>query len=96
MVRGRAKHVRDAIVSFFQSIGMREKFDENLSIAFWDTCVGKEIARHTEPQKVVKGTMFVRVDNDVWRNELTFLKNEIIQKLNQKVGKKAIREIKFY
>ncbi|NIV04319.1 DUF721 domain-containing protein [Candidatus Saccharibacteria bacterium] len=83
-------------MAFLKAMGMRERFEENLSIAFWDTVVGKEIAQHTEPQKVSSGILFVKVDNDVWRNEIVYYKNEIIQKLNQKVGKRAIKEIKFY
>jgi predicted nucleic acid-binding Zn ribbon protein len=96
MAQTREKHVRDSIMAFFKAAGMRERFEENLAIAFWDMCVGKEISRHTEPLKVAKGIIFVKVDNDVWRNELTYFKHEIIQKINQKLGKKAIKEIKFY
>jgi predicted nucleic acid-binding Zn ribbon protein len=96
MAQTRDKHVRDAILAFFKAAGLRERFEENLAIAFWDMCVGKEIARHTEPLKVSQGIIFVKVDNDVWRNELTYFKHEIIEKLNQKLGKKAIKEIKFY
>lgn len=96
MAKGRETHIREAILGFFKAAGMRERFDENLAIAFWDVCVGKEIARHTDPQKVKKGIIFVKVDNDVWRNELLFFKHQIIQKLNEKIGKKVIQEIKFY
>ena len=90
------RHIRDSLLRLFKSLGMQDRFEENLAIAFWDTTVGKEIAQHTEPFKVAKGIMFVKVDNDVWRNELAFYKHEIIQKLNQKLGKRAIQEIKFY
>lgn len=90
------KHVRDTILAFFKAAGMQERFEENLAFAFWDNCVGKEIARHTDPHKVVKGILFVKVDNDVWRHELAFFKHEIIEKLNDKIGKKAITDIKFY
>lgn len=88
--------MRNAIMAFFKSIGMKDRFQENLAIAFWDVSVGKEIARHTEPVKVVDGVMMVKVDSDVWRSELPYFKHEIIQKINQKVGKKAISEIKFF
>lgn len=90
------KHIRDVLLGLFKQMGMKERFEENLSIAFWDVTVGKEIARHTEPYKVADGILFVRVDNDVWRTELTYMKNEILHKLNRKIGKKAITEIKFY
>ena len=88
--------VGEAMLAFFKSIGAGERFQENLAIAFWDISVGKEIAGHTDPLKVVDGTMLVKVDDGVWRSELPYFKHEIIQKLNKKIGKKAIKEIKFY
>ncbi len=96
MAKRKETHVRNAILAFFKSIGMRERFEENLAIAFWDSTVGKHIARHTEPIKVVQGVMLVKVDEDVWRTELSYRKNELVQEINQKIGKKAINEIKFY
>jgi predicted nucleic acid-binding Zn ribbon protein len=90
------KPIRSVLERFFRSIGLENRLEENLAFAYWDSVVGKEIALHTEPERIVKGTVIVKVDNDVWRNELTFFKNEIIQKLNQKIGKRLIQEIKFY
>lgn len=88
--------IQKALMAFFKAAGMRERFEENMAIAFWDTSVGKEVAGHTTPTKVKDGIMFVKVDEDVWRHELAFLKHEIIKKLNHKIGKRTIKEIKFY
>lgn len=90
------KPIREILERLFKSLGVENRVEENLAFAYWDSVVGKEIALHTEPEKIVKGTVIVKVDNDVWRNELAFFKNEIIQKLNQRIGKKLIQEIKFY
>jgi predicted nucleic acid-binding Zn ribbon protein len=84
------------INQFLQNIGIKDKIDENLAIVHWDSVVGKEIADRTDPYKITRGTLFVRVADNVWRNELQFFKNEIIEKLNQKIGKKIINEIKFF
>ena len=94
-MRGRRQHIRETIAAFLKSAGLKEKFDEHMAIAFWDRAVGENIARHTEPSKVVKGILFVKVDDNSWRHELTYFKHEIIQKLNDSVGKQAIKEIKF-
>lgn len=92
----RVKSIKQVLGSFLRKAGLEERYEENLAIAFWDGAVGKEIARHTEPQKVSQGIVFVKVDTDVWRSELVYFKNEIIQRLNKKIGKKIIQEIKFY
>jgi hypothetical protein len=42
------------------------------------------------------GVLIVRVADPVWRQEMLFRKFEFIEKLNAKIGKKAIKDIKFY
>jgi len=91
-----AKPINKLIFQFLKSIGVKEKIDENFAIIYWDNVVGKEISAQTEPFKVLKGSLFVKVKDSVWRNELQFFKNEILDKLNRKIGKQIIRDIKFY
>ena len=67
-----------------------------MALVYWDTVVGKEISEHTEPFKISNGTVFVKVNDTTWRNELQYFKNEIIEKLNNKIGKKVVNDIKFY
>jgi predicted nucleic acid-binding Zn ribbon protein len=88
--------VGDAIYNFFRSIGAGERFRQNLAIAFWDAVVGDLIAKQTEPVEVRNGVLIVRVADPVWRQEMLFRKFEFIEKLNEKIGKKAIKDIKFY
>lgn len=90
------KPVGDLIFKFLQSIGIREKIEENLALVYWDSVVGKKIAENAEPYKIAKGIIFVKVEDTVWRNELQYFKNEIIEKLNHKLGKKTVTDIKFY
>jgi predicted nucleic acid-binding Zn ribbon protein len=93
---GNEKPIREILKNFFKQAGVEHRLEENLAFAFWDSVVGREIAMHTEPEKIVQGTVFVKVDDHVWRNELAYFKNEIIQNLNEKIGKQIIKEIKFY
>ncbi len=91
-----AQPVGELIIQFLKSIGIYEKIEENLAIVYWESAVGEEIAANAKPLKVVKGILFVKVDDNVWRNELQYFKNEIMEKLNNKIGKKTISDIKFY
>lgn len=92
----RGKPIKNILLNFLQSAGIQEKYEENIAVAYWESIVGDEIARHTEPQKVADGTVFVKVDDNVWRNELVFFKKQIIAKLNTRIGKNVIKDVKFY
>ena len=91
-----AKPLNKLIDQYLQSVGIKGKIKENFAIVYWDSVVGKEISEITEPFRVSRGILFVKVNDTVWRNELQFFKNEIIEKLNKKIGKRLINDIKFY
>ena len=47
------------------------------------------------PVKVEKYTLFLRVDNPAWRNELKFHDTELIEKINAYFKEERITTIKF-
>lgn len=68
---------------------------EALCLELWDEVVGETTARATRADSIKEGTLFVSVKSSVWAQQLGFLKPEIIRKLNERVGKKIIRDIQF-
>ncbi len=91
-----AKPLNQLIHQFLESIGIGGKIEENLAMVYWDSVVGKEISQHTNPFKIAEGILYVKVNDPVWRNELQFFKNDIIEKLNTKMGKHLVKDVKFY
>lgn len=74
-------------------IGQRVKQLKVLDI--WPEVVGKQIAGVTSPERINAGKLVVRVSKAPWRNELLFLKKEIIAKLNKTVGEEIVKDIIF-
>lgn len=73
--------------------GIDKKVKEYQALAMWPHIVGKRIAEKARPLGIQKGKLFLSVENASWRNELTFLKKDIIDKINRSVGTKVVREI---
>jgi hypothetical protein len=61
----------------------------------WRRAVGPQIAARTLPDTVKRGALYVRVSAPVWLHQLQFLKEEILQKLNELSGKDEIRSLFF-
>ena len=76
----------------------RENLDkairQNKALFIWEDVVGKPVAKNCTPEEVKHGTLIVRALTPVWRNEIEIKKNEIIEKLNSKLGKKTIKDIR--
>ena len=60
----------------------------------WQNIVGLTIAAHSRVLYQKNNTVFIGVDNSTWLNELTFIKSQILNGINQ--GKKdQIKELRF-
>ena len=83
----------DAISQIFKE----EKLDEKYSIFAirngWETIVGKAIANHTTQINYMHGMLYVSVDSAVIRNELSYEKESIVQKVNHFCGKRLIKDV---
>ena len=81
--------------SMLKNLGIENIIKENEVLLIWDEIVGSRIADNSQPEKIQHGVLFVKVKNDSWRNELLFKKKVIIGKLNNRLGKKIVKEIRF-
>ncbi len=83
----------DAISQIFKE----EKLDEKYSIFAirngWEGIVGKSVAKHTTQINYAAGILFVSIDSAVMRNEISYAKVNIIEKVNKFVGKRLIKEL---
>ena len=75
--------------------GLAQRAQEITALNLWPEIVGEKIARVTEARDVREGRLFVRVENSVWRNELYYIKQNIIQELNLRLGQNVIYDIVF-
>ena len=87
--------LKTAIKIFLKKSGLDKGVKQNTALLIWDEVVGENIAEKTRAEKVEHGTLTIKVDNSSWRQELVFKKKEIIDKLNSRIGKKTIKEIRF-
>lgn len=59
----------------------------------WEEAVGKGIAAHARPVWIKNNCLRVNVSDSVWLQELEYVKDTMIEKLNIKVGRSAVKKI---
>ena len=59
----------------------------------WKEVVGQTYAENAQPSKIRKKQLTVTVADSVWLQELTFYKETILEKINRKLGRKAVDSI---
>jgi predicted nucleic acid-binding Zn ribbon protein len=77
------------------SLDLEQRVLEETCVLAWDEVVGEAIAEASQAESVREGRLYVTVKSSVWANELVFYKEEIIRRLNEKVGRQVIKDIAF-
>ena len=89
------KHLKKAIEEAIEDAGIKSALNQESAVILWEAIVGGAVSSVTKAERVESGTLIVRVETSVWRQELHMQKKEIINKINKKIGTTAIREIRF-
>lgn len=84
-----------AVNSFLQSQELASMLRPHLAKVHWEGVVGPQVAGVTQVESVRDGVLFVRVKNSVWANELTLLKEDMLRRLNSKLGGRILTDIHF-
>ena len=78
--------IGDLIRGRLATLGIARKVKEAGVTVSWPELVGPEIAAHTRVIKLDAGRLFVAVDEPTWRQELTYQKQTIREKINTSLG----------
>lgn len=62
---------------------------------YWEEIVGKQVACKAQPLRVQDKTLVVGVVSHAWMTELTHMKTVILRKIQEKIEKCPIQNIRF-
>lgn len=87
------KPLGELIQAFYEQHRGPEYLDEVKVIESWPKVVGPFIAKHTIDLSIKNHVLFVRVDSDALRGELSYSKSLLVKNLNDVVGKEIVKGI---
>ena len=59
----------------------------------WEKLMGKTIAQYTDKIQIVNQKLFITTSVGPLKNELTYQKNQIIERVNEEFGETIISEV---
>lgn len=87
------KSLGDLIKEYYELHKGADYLDEVKVINSWRQVVGPFIASHTIDLSIKNQVLYVRVDSDALRSELSYSKSLLLKNLNDLVGKEIVKEI---
>lgn len=83
------------MAGLFRRLGLVEQARAWRAMAAWAGAAGPRIAKHARAEQLRNKTLVVRVASSAWANELSFLKAELLAKLQGMPGGDAVQDLRF-
>ena len=96
MFKRDVKPLGDLLQTFLRNEGLEIPLKQKRLIAAWDTVAGRVVARYTGEKLIKNQTLFVKMLNPALRQDLSMMRQRLIQQLNEAVGGYIISDIHFY
>lgn len=87
------KPLSDLLQEGLVQLGLGARLREIEIWRLWPEVVGQAIASRSQPLRIINGILTVSVSSGPWMQELSFLKQIMKEKLNQRLGGEIVREI---
>lgn len=90
------KTLKEVLGPLSSRLGLKERVQEMKIGDLWEKAVGKALAERTEPARLKDRILFVKVENSVWMQQLHFLKEVMMQKINEHLKENFIIDLRFF
>lgn len=61
----------------------------------WQDLVGVHLAKHSNPHNIKDGQLRVTVESAVWMHKLSYIKWDLLKRINRMAGKELVSDVFF-
>ncbi len=87
--------IHNEVFKIVENIVGKAAIKEYEAYSIWPQIAGEKIASVCSAETIASGILYVKVKNSVWRQELSLLKPEILEKFRLHFGENVVRDVKF-
>lgn len=85
--------LRDVITNLLSNGTLPFNPDDANIWKVWDEVVGPAISKNARPSWIKNKILRVTISDPIWLQEIKFIEESIKEKLNEKLGRKAVEKI---
>lgn len=87
--------LKEALSQALQELGMADEITRWQLVKDFGKIAGEKIAQHAQAYKTGEGILYVLVDSPSWMNQLYLIKDEVVKKMNDAIGRNVVKDIRF-
>ena len=85
--------MQDAIQQFLKKSRLKSGIQAMRIEDVWEELMGKTIAKYTDKIQVINHTLYITSSVAPLKNELLYQKDIIIERINEALGEKLVKEV---
>ena len=85
--------LQDAIKHFLQKCKLKCGIQALRIEEVWEEVMGKTVAKYTDKIQLINATLYITTSVAPLKNELLFQKEKIIERVNEALGEKLVKEV---
>lgn len=90
---GEAEAIGGLLAVTLKDLGLAEQFTQYRALAEWETAAGPVISKWAKAKRFSRGRLEIAVQSAVWRTQISFVKQDIIDRINAQVGQNLVKEL---
>jgi hypothetical protein len=85
--------LQDAIQQFLQKSRLKSGIQALRIEEIWENIMGKTVAKYTDKIQIINHTLYITSSVAPLKNELLYQKEKIIERINEALGEKLIKDV---
>jgi hypothetical protein len=85
--------LQDAIQQFLQKSRLKTGIQALRIEEVWEELMGKTIAKYTDKIQIINHTLYISSSVAPLKNELLYQKEKIIERINEALGEKVVKDV---
>jgi hypothetical protein len=95
MRKSSTQKISDVLLDYIGEMNIGRKLKEVDIIRAWEEVLGSALNRYTGKIYISGGVLYVQINSPVVKSELSMMREEIRERLNQRAGQEIIKSISF-
>jgi predicted nucleic acid-binding Zn ribbon protein len=87
--------IKDALEKLLHAYKLKSKVQEAQLVDAWERIMGKMIERHTRDLYIRNKKLFVKLDSAVVRQELSYNRSKVLERVNEELGGNVVEDVVF-
>ena len=93
MRRNNTNTIGQIIKKIIRNNKLSKRLDVLNVLDVWNNIIGKDLEKYIKSTKFVDDKLYVKLRSSIVRNEMSYKKTQLIQRINKKLNKDVIKNI---